>query len=223
MCKATCRSPPVCSRHSRLSASAGRPRPCARRSSVSHRHKGLSVLLSVRCPPTAVPAAHSPRTETSARPVSKSSSKEDYALSRPSERPHMGRASRLNDTAKPVISISAPGPEPVIPEPLWSRAGHSRGAERSAGEPIHLWSGHRLSKTARHRTAPVCARAERTPKLRRPDRRSRRTTDDSDARRACTPPTRRRDRSQRCFTIGQALSLSGRAAFSAGTVARSLR
>ena len=33
----------------------------------------------------------------------------------------------------------------------------------------------------------------------------------------------RRDRSQRCFTVGQALSLSGRAAFSAGTVARSLR
>lgn len=68
-----------------------------------------------------------------------------------------------------------------------------------------------------------CARAERTPKLHRPARRGRRTTDDSDARRACTPPTRRRDRSQRCFTIGQALSLSGRAAFSAGTVARSLR
>ena len=30
-------------------------------------------------------------------------------------------------------------------------------------------------------------------------------------------------RSQRCFTIGQALSLSGRAACSAGTVASSLR
>jgi hypothetical protein len=54
----------------------------------------------VRCPPTAVSAAHSPRTETSARPASKSSSREDYAISRPSERPHIGRASRLNDTAK---------------------------------------------------------------------------------------------------------------------------
>jgi hypothetical protein len=36
-------------------------------------------------------------------------------------------------------------------------------------------------------------------------------------------PPKFADRSQRCFTIGQALSLSGRAACSAGTVARSLR
>ena len=36
------------------------------------------------------------------------------------------------------------------------------------------------------------------------------------------PPAYRRDRSQR-FTIGQALSLNGRAACSAGTVARSVR
>ena len=36
-------------------------------------------------------------------------------------------------------------------------------------------------------------------------------------------PTRRREPSQPCFTIGHALSLSGRAASSAGTVASSLR
>jgi hypothetical protein len=49
--------------------------------------KGLSVLLRVRCPPTAVPAAHSPRMETSARSVSRSSSGEDQTILRTSKTP----------------------------------------------------------------------------------------------------------------------------------------
>jgi hypothetical protein len=119
------------------------------------------------------------------------------------------------------------------PYRLRARSGHSRtalvesrpfqGAERSARERIHLSSGRRPSKAARHRIAPVCARTERTPKLHRPARRDRRTPMIVTPRRACQPPTRRRDRFQRCFNIGQALSLSGRAACSADTVARSLR
>ena len=54
-------------------------------------------------------------------------------------------------------------------------------------------------------------------------RRRRTTIGDSDVRPACGPSTRGRDPSQPCFTIGHALSLRGRAASSAGTVASSLR
>jgi hypothetical protein len=42
---------------------------------VRDRHKRTVGLLRVRCPPTAFLAAHPSRTETSARPVSKSSSR----------------------------------------------------------------------------------------------------------------------------------------------------
>ena len=59
--------------------------------SVRDRHKRTVGLLRVLCPPMAFPAAHSPRTETSARPVSNSSSKQDYTIPRPSKRPHTGR------------------------------------------------------------------------------------------------------------------------------------
>ena len=59
--------------------------------------------MRVRCPPTAFPAAHPPRTETSARPVSKSSSKEDYTIARPSKRGlHIGRGAARTIRSKPV-------------------------------------------------------------------------------------------------------------------------
>ena len=110
--------------------------------------------------------------------------------------------------------------------PAGSRS--SRAPGRTAGEPGNPSSAGRPPRAARHKTAPVCAR--RPPATSGRDRgsstrpRRRRTTiGDSNARRACTPPTRRRDPSQPCFSIGHALSLRGRAACSAGTVASSLR
>ena len=75
--------------------------------------------------------------------------------------------------------------------------------------------------------SPTCATA--AGHLRRAEassarpRRRRTTIGDSDVRSACGPSTRGRDPSQPCFTIGHALSLRGRAASSAGTVASSLR
>jgi hypothetical protein len=77
--------------------------------SVRERHKELSVLLRVRCPPTAFPAAHSPRTEASARPVSKSSFKQDYTIPRPSKRPHIGRGAAQTIWSKPVTPMSESG------------------------------------------------------------------------------------------------------------------
>jgi hypothetical protein len=117
--------------------------------------------------------------------------------------------------------------------PVRARSGHSRAAagghsgatERSAGEPgIHPSAG----RAPRHKTAPVCARRPPATSGRaeasstRP-RRHRTTIGESDVRPACGPSTRGRDPSQPCFTIGHALSLRGRAASSAGTVASSLR
>jgi hypothetical protein len=60
-------------------------------------------------PATAFPAAPSPRTETSARPVSKSSSKEDYTIQRPSKRPHIGRGAAQTIRPKPVTPMSESG------------------------------------------------------------------------------------------------------------------
>jgi hypothetical protein len=84
--------------------------PCARRV-LGERpaQKDCRFLLRVRCPPTAFPAAPSPRTETSARPVSKSSSKEDYTIQRPSKRPHIGRGAAQTIRPKPVTPMSESG------------------------------------------------------------------------------------------------------------------
>src|SRR5258708_7283485 len=84
--------------------------PCARRV-LGERpaQKDCRFLLRVRCPPTAFPAAPSPRTETSARPVSKSSSKEDYTIQRPSKRPHIGRSAAQTIRPKPVTPMSESG------------------------------------------------------------------------------------------------------------------
>jgi hypothetical protein len=84
--------------------------PCARRV-LGERpaQKDCRFLLRVRCPPTAFPAAPSPRTETSARPVSKSSSKQDYTIQRPSKRPHIGRGAAQTIRPKPVTPMSESG------------------------------------------------------------------------------------------------------------------
>ena len=70
--------------------------------------------MRVRCPPTAFPAAHPPRTETSARPVSKSSSKEDYTIPGPSKRPHVGRDAAQTIRPKSVTLTSETGPEAAL-------------------------------------------------------------------------------------------------------------
>jgi hypothetical protein len=61
----------------------------------------------VRCPPTAFPAADSSRTETSARPVWKSSSKQDYTIRRPSKRPHLAERGTKNSakTSDPNVRV----------------------------------------------------------------------------------------------------------------------
>jgi hypothetical protein len=84
--------------------------PCARRVLRERpAQKDCRFLLRVRCPPTAFPAAPSPRTETSARPVSKSSSKQDYTIQRPSKRPHIGRGAAQTIRPKPVTPMSESG------------------------------------------------------------------------------------------------------------------
>jgi hypothetical protein len=107
-------------------------------------------------------------------------------------------------------------PEAVVPEPM--RSIRSSGAlERSAGESgIHPSAGRHPSRV-RHKTAPVCATAAGHLRASFID------SAPVDARPARGPSTRGRDLSQPCFTIGHALSLKGRAASSAGTVASSLR
>jgi len=60
-------------------------------------------------PADGIPRCHSPRTETSARPVSKSSSKKDYTIQRPSKRPHIGRGAAQTIRPKPVTPMSESG------------------------------------------------------------------------------------------------------------------
>src|SRR5216683_3189355 len=101
--------------------------PCARRV-LGERpaQKDCRFLLRVRCPPTAFPAAPSPRTETSARPVSKSSSKEDYTIQRPSKRPHIGRGAAQTIRPKPVTPMSESGQSKATFEegPVLAQSGH---------------------------------------------------------------------------------------------------
>src|SRR2546430_6718938 len=65
--------------------SAGRTRPCARRVLGETPARKDCRFIECAMPADGIPAAHPPRTETSAHPVSKSSSKEDYPISRPAE------------------------------------------------------------------------------------------------------------------------------------------
>ena len=51
-------------------------------------------------PADGIPAAHSPRTEASARPVSKSSSKQDYTIPHPSKRPSYWPGCRTNNPVR---------------------------------------------------------------------------------------------------------------------------
>src|SRR6267378_4473424 len=55
-------------------------------------YKRTVGFIESAMPADGIPRCHSPRTETSARPVSKSSSKKDYTIPRPSKRPHVGRS-----------------------------------------------------------------------------------------------------------------------------------
>ena len=98
--------------------------------------------MRVQCPPTAFSAAHPTRTETSARPVSKSSSKQHYIIPRPSKRPHVGPGCGTNS------SVKISDPMPVL--------GHSRHFDRAhvtSGLPPK--NGHRRTD----RVIPVRARS----------------------------------------------------------------
>jgi hypothetical protein len=86
--------------------------------------------LRVRCPPTAFSAAHPPRTETSARPVSKSSSGEDYTISRTSETPQYWPASQTKTSVPNARVGSKPGLPPWGPHVRFHRADMSAGAVR---------------------------------------------------------------------------------------------
>jgi len=116
-----------------------------------------------------------------------------------------------------------------------ARSCHSRAPERSAGEPGNpslgrapALGGPRATtqrwfvRDGRARLPQGDGGTDSEASSTRP-RRRRTTIGESDVRPACWPSTRRRDPSQPCFTIGHALSLRGRAASSAGTVASSLR
>jgi len=63
-------------------------------------------------PADGIPRCHSPRTETPARPVSKSSSKEDYRIPRPSKRPPIGQDVAQTILSKPMVPMSEMGSEP---------------------------------------------------------------------------------------------------------------
>src|SRR6267142_3021844 len=68
--------------------------------SVRDRHKRTVGFIESAMPADGIPRCHSPRTETSARPVSKSSSKEDYRIPRPSKRPSYWPGCRTNNPVK---------------------------------------------------------------------------------------------------------------------------
>ena len=60
-------------------------------------------------PADGIPAAHSPRTETSARPVSKSSSKQEYMIPHPSKRPYRGYSGLSQSSSRlksPTVALS---------------------------------------------------------------------------------------------------------------------
>src|SRR4030088_2415490 len=60
-------------------------------------------------PADGIPSCQSPRTETSARPVSKSSSKEDYRIPRPSKRPSYGQDVAPTIGSRPMAPMSELG------------------------------------------------------------------------------------------------------------------
>src|SRR4030081_1139782 len=60
-------------------------------------------------PADGIPSCHSPRTETSARPVAKSSSKEDYRIPRPSKRPSYGQDVAPTIGSRPMAPMSELG------------------------------------------------------------------------------------------------------------------
>src|ERR1700716_3144173 len=64
--------------------------------SVRDRHKRTVGFIESAMPADGIPAARPPRTETSARPVSKSSSKQVYTIPHLSKRPHIGLGGTSN-------------------------------------------------------------------------------------------------------------------------------
>jgi len=73
--------------------------------SVRDRHKRMVGFIESAMPADGIPRCHSPRTETSARPVSKSSSKEDYRIPRPSKRPSYWPGCRTNNPVKTSAAV----------------------------------------------------------------------------------------------------------------------
>src|SRR5260221_13312016 len=74
--------------------------PRARPGSVRDRHKRTVGFIESAMPADGIPRCHSPRTETSARPVSKSSFKEDYRILRTPKRPSYWPGCRKNNPVK---------------------------------------------------------------------------------------------------------------------------
>jgi hypothetical protein len=130
--------------------------------SVRDRHKRTVGFIESAMPADGIPRCHSPRTETSARPVSKSSSKEDYTILRPSKRPHIGRNAAQTIRPKPVTQYRIASKAAFILCSSKLRGAlerdasvHRRGTQQADAEHFD-WRTAFVENTTRPDTMPRC-------------------------------------------------------------------
>jgi hypothetical protein len=111
--------------------------------------KRMVGFIESEMPADGIPGCHSPRTETSARPVSKSSSREDYA--HPKDL-HIGKDVALAIRSKPVTAISGLGQKHRF-EMTQKATFDLRGA---SGERLAQYARSRLSDISESLPMPPC-------------------------------------------------------------------